>query len=165
VETDTFDSKLDEILTFVSNIEASINLKVASWKWSGTDITLQGQVTPEVCQVNTMGDNCLWNNKDSRIKLQLSGIYRIEVFVKFFTRERDKSFFLCFDDEPVFQHPAKNSSNSSSRQQEDSCDAPVKASDLEVCMTRYFNFEAGKSVSMYYSKKCQTVGSLSIHQV
>ena len=165
VDAEAFESKLEDVLSFVSNLESGINNKLAVWKWTDSDITLQGQVTPERCQLNTMGDNCLWSSKESRIKLQLSGVYRIELFVKYFTRERDRCFFLCFDDEPVLQHPADRNEASLSGDEEASSGPVAKAADLEICMTRYFNFEAGKTVSMYYSKKCQTVGVISIQQV
>ena len=74
--------------------------KVSVWRWVPADITAQGQIIPSVNKVNTLGGDCLWDVQNVKIRLLLSGTFRVTLFTKYLTKQLEP-LRLCVNDEPV----------------------------------------------------------------
>ena len=175
VEDSDFAERVNEIEEYVKETRKAAVVKMGLWKWTNVDIDSRGQVFPGVCEVNTLDSNCVWSPNQSRIKIQSSGIYKIELFVKFFPPEGSITFTICKDDEPFLTFPSDSEDplEGSHEDYRDGTRGERKYSRIEnqqkpqqeIFFTRYLSFESGKVLSMYYDKKCYSLGLLILQQM
>ena len=135
--------RLESVEQIVSRIQNSYRIGI--WHWSSGDIGLRGDVLPSNNQINTLGNSCSWDSANPRIKLTLSGVYKITVFIRFLSSSEETNFSLCLDDETAI------------------CEESTSGQQLTLEVIRQFDSE--KTISMFYEKKVPSNGVLIIQKL
>lgn len=147
ITVEVLDERFEEIGKQINTLSA-IN-KVAIWKWESSDISFKGEVLPSENPVNTLENDCVWDGRTSRIKIMTSGTYQLTLFVRYQTHDRPQ-FSICLNDEPFYMH----------EQGENEQD---NANEFEL--SKFLILEAGKTITLFYQRKCYSGGVLTLKKL